>query len=624
MTHGRSPRIGAAAVLTLGSRPARRAGRNHGRTPLPEQETVVPPAPREWPVVAQAVLDALDAEVAVVDRVGLIVATNLAWEARTALDPGASGAWVGGEPDGDLVSALGASAPTSVPAREALTGLTCVLGGSAREYRLEYAADVAGEARQYHLAVTRLPDGVDGALVSHEDVTWRRSLEGQLVDRATHDPLTGLPNRLLLDDRLRGALVRAQRTGHAVAVMLVDLDSFKAVNDALGHAAGDQVLVAVARRLTRACRTSDTVARFGGDEFVLVVDDVSGADPVARVARRVLEAMTAPIVVDGGELYFTASVGVAVADASLPPTSATAADLVRDADTAMFRAKSQGRNQYVVFEPDMRARVAERLATATALRQAVGREELRVAYQPVFSCVDDSVAGAEALVRWQSLERGLLPPSQFLDAAEDSGLIVEIGAWVLDHACRQMAIWESIAPVDFRIGINLSNRQLADPNVAGMFRAAAARHGVDPHRFVIEISERALADDPETAERTLHNLLGHGVDVSIDNFGTGYASLAHLQRFPVGALKIDRFFVSRLPADRTAASLVRGVVGLAAALGIRTVAEGVETDEQRAMVAELGCDYYQGFVRARAGAPEIVTGLLESTSGVTLLPVRRP
>jgi diguanylate cyclase (GGDEF)-like protein len=589
---------------------------------LTDQHPSALPTAADWPALAQSVLDALDAEIAVVDRVGLLVATNLAWETRAQHGPNATGAWVGGEPDGDLVSALGAAAPTCLAAREALAGLTAVLGGSEREYRLEYDADVAGEQRRYHLSVTRLPGGQHGALVSHEDVTWRRSLEGELTEHATHDALTGLPNRMLLDDRLRGALLRAQRSGRTVAVMFVGLDAFKAVNDALGHAVGDLVLGAVAQRIARACRSSDTVSRFGGDVFVLVVDDVDGVDNVHLVARRLLDALSAPIVVEGSELYITASIGVAIASDGLPPTASTAADLMRDADTAMFQAKSGGRSRYVVFEPEMRARVTERHAIATALRQGVARGELRVAYQPVFSCADDSVVGAEALVRWLSPERGLVQPSQFLDAAEDSGLIIEIGEWVLDQACRQLRVWESIAPVGFRLGVNLSPRQLADPNVAGMFRAVAARHGVDPHRIVIEIGERALADDPETAERTLHNLLGHGVRVAVDNFGTGFAPLAHLQRFPVGALKIDRFFVSRIETDRTAEALVRGVVALAGALGLDTVAEGVETDGQRAAVAALGCDYYQGFLRARPGAPEIVTGLLESATGVTLL--RRP
>ncbi|MGD9954932.1 MAG: putative bifunctional diguanylate cyclase/phosphodiesterase [Candidatus Nanopelagicales bacterium] len=589
---------------------------------MPEQPPSALPTAADWPAVAQSVIDALDAEVAVLDRVGIVVATNLAWETRATHGPNATGAWVGGEPDGDLVSSLGAAAPSSVSAREALAGLTSVLGGSEREFRLEYDAEVAGEPRRYHVSVTRLPGGIHGALVTHEDVTRRRSLEGEIAEHATHDALTGLPNRMLLDDRLRGALLRAQRSGRTVAVMFAGLDAFKAVNDALGHAAGDLVLGAVAQRLARACRSSDTVARFGGDEFVLVVDDVDGSENVHLVAQRLLDALAAPIVVEGSELYVTASIGVAIASAGLAPTAATAADLVRDADTAMFQAKSGGRNRYVVFEPAMRARVTERLATANALRQGVARGELRVAYQPVFSCADDSVVGAEALVRWLSPERGLVQPAQFLDAAEDSGLIVEIGEWVLDQACRQMSVWESIAPVQFRIGVNLSPRQLSDPNVAGMFRAVAARYGVDPHRIVVEIGERALADDPETAERTLHNLLGHGVRVAVDNFGTGFAPLAHLQRFPVGALKIDRFFVTRLGTDRTAESLVRGVVALAHALDLETVAEGVENDAQRAAVAALGCDYYQGFLRARPGTPEVVTGLLESTTGVTLL--RRP
>jgi diguanylate cyclase (GGDEF)-like protein len=586
-------------------------------------EPTSPTSPHAWSQVAQAVVDALDAEVAVLDRVGLVAATNLAWENRSRHSPAPSGAFVAASPDSDLVAELGAAADTSISAREALAGLTSVLGGSVREFRMEYAAEVAGEPRQYHLAVTSLPDGVDGALVSHEDVTWRRALEGQLADRATHDPLTGLPNRLLLQDRLRGSLVRAQRSGHVVSVMYVDLDSFASVNDALGHAAGDQVLVAVARRLVRACRTSDTVTRFGADEFVIVLDDVDSIDNVHRVARRVLESMTAPIVVDGSELYFTASVGVAVSGGELPATTATADGLVRDAATAAYRAKEQGRDRFVVFEPSMRERVAERLATSTALRQAVARNELRVAYQPLFSCADDQVVGAEALLRWQSPERGLVTPGDFLAVAEETGLIVEIGAWVLDEACRQMSAWQRIAPASFRVAVNMSARQLADPNVAAMFRATAARHDVDPHRVSIEITERTLAEDPESAERTLHYLLGHGVRVSIDNFGTGYSSLAHLQRFPAGVLKIDRFFVSRLPHDRTASSLVAGIVGLAAALGIETVAEGVETAEQHDAVVALGCDLYQGYYKARPGAPEIVTSLLESRTGVTLLPVRR-
>jgi predicted signal transduction protein with EAL and GGDEF domain len=365
------------------------------------------------------------------------------------------------------------------------------------------------------------------------------------------------------------------------------------------------------------------VTRFGADEFVLVADDVDGIDNVHGIARRVLESMTAPIVVDGSELYVTVSVGVAVAAGELPPTTATADGLVRDAGTAAYRAKELGRNRVVVFEPSMRARVTERLATTTALRQALARNELRVAYQPLFACADDQVVGAEALLRWQSPDLGLVAPGAFLEVAEQTGLIVEIGAWVLDEACRQMSAWQRLAPSGFRVAVNMSARQLAEPNVVGMLRATAARHDVGPHRISIEISERALVEDPESTERTLHDLLGHGVRVSIDNFGTGYSSLAHLQRFPAGVLKIDRFFVSRLPLDRTAASLVRGIVGLAQALGIETVAEGVETKEQHDAVVELGCDLYQGYYKARPGAPEIVTSLLESRTGVTLLPVRR-
>jgi diguanylate cyclase (GGDEF)-like protein len=582
-----------------------------------------PAEPVEVSAVTQAVVDALDAEVAVVDPAGRIVATNIAWESRLVRGAASSGAWVACGVGDDYLGVLGTPG-AAVAAHDARSGIAAVLGGSLPEFGVEYEAEVEGEERQYRLTATTLPGGVPGALVSHEDISWRRTLEDRLAEHATHDALTGLPNRLLLEDRLRGALVRAQRTGHLVAVMFVDIDRFTSVNDTLGHAAGDQVLVTVARRLVRACRASDTVTRFGGDEFVLVVDDVDGIENVDRVAARVVESMTAPIVVDGAELWISASVGVAVAGGLGSVARSTTDGLVRDADTAAYRAKEAGRNRYVVFEPAMRERVVERLALTTALRHAVAEEQLRVAYQPLFSCGDDSVVGVEALVRWHHPERGLIPPSEFLEAAEESGLMVDVGAWVLDQVCRQTAEWQRIAPRGFRVNVNLSPRQLADPAAPGLVRQTLARHGVDPHRIGVEITEKALTEDPETAQRTLHELLGYGVAVSVDDFGSGFSSLAYLQRFPVGALKIDRFFVSRLPDDRAASAMVRGIVGLADALGIETVAEGVETQAQRDAVAQLGCRSYQGFVKARPGAPEVVTTLLETSTGVSLLPVRRP
>ncbi len=564
---------------------------------------------------AQSVIDALPGQLAIVDDHGRVVATNLGWEERCHETSQPTGAWVDAGPGNDFVTLLRSASRTQPQAREALAGIEGVLAGRLTQFGMDYEAAAVGEERSYTMNVVPLRSGTAGIVVTHTDITWRKTLERQLSHRATHDALTGLPNRLLLGDRLTQALVRSRRSGRLVAVMFVDLDQFKAVNDTLGHAAGDQVLVAVSRRLMRACRASDSVTRFGGDEFVLVVEDVDSLDNVHRIAQRILDSMTTPIVVDGSELYFGASIGVAVSAGDAPSPDVHVEGLLRDADTAMYRAKEAGRNTFVVFDPDMRERVAARLALTTTLRHAVSRNELRLHFQPQFSCSGDDVVGAEALVRWQHPDRGMVPPLEFIEAAEESGIIVEIGAWVLDEACRQAAVWQGLADDGFTVHVNLSPRQLADANVVPLVRHTLARHGVAAHRLGLEITEGALMDDPEAAARTLEELHALGVQIAVDDFGTGYSSLAYLQRFPVNALKIDRFFVSRVLQETKTAALVRGIVGLADALGLATIAEGVETEEQRRAVEDLGCGSFQGFLKARPGPADVITGLLESQRG---------
>jgi diguanylate cyclase (GGDEF)-like protein len=525
----------------------------------------------------------------------------------------------------DILAAIDAAGGTQPAAREAAAGLRAVLCGGAGRFDMEYAACVDGEQRYFELSATHLPGGAPLALVMHVDVTWRATLEHQLAHRATIDPLTGLPNRVLLDDRLRQALARAQRSARLVAVMVIDLDRFRAVNDTLGHQAGDLVLMAVARRLQRVCRTSDSVSRFGGDEFVLLVEDVDTVDNVRRVAQRVLDAMTMPIIVESSELYLTVSVGVAINGYGATVDPGQAHDLLRDADTAMYVAKAAGRNTSAVFEPQMRDRVALRLALSAALRQAVTRHELRLMYQPVFDSRDGHVVGAEALVRWRHPERGLVGPAEFLEAAERSGLIVDIGGWVLGEACRQAAEWEHLCDDDFRVHVNVSARQLGAPGSAAQVRHALERHGTSPRRLRLDITEAALLEDPEAAARACEELAALGVGIAVDDFGTGHSALTTLQRFPVTALKIDRRFVARAPSDPRTARLVRGVVALAEALGLESVAEGVETEEQRRVVRDIGSDSYQGFLRARPGPAAYVTTLLEDSrrvSAPTLVIVR--
>ncbi len=557
----------------------------------------------------QSILDAIDTELAVVDPHGRISATNIRWEQRSADGKDHSGAWVDSAPGNDLLALLRTASSTRPVAREALAGIEGVINGRLQRFTLPYDSNVDGSDRSYLLTVKPLQG--QGVLVEHLDNTLQQGLERQLSYRATHDALTGLPNRALLSDRLVQALIRAQRTGRMVAVMFLDLDHFKEVNDTLGHAAGDQVLLSVSRRLVRACRASDSVTRFGGDEFVIVVEDVDSLDNIRRVAQRILDALGTPIVVDGSELFFGASLGVAVAAPELPATSQVEG-LLRDADTAMYRAKESGRNTYVVFDPEMRERVASRLELTNALRHAVTRNEMRLLYQPQFALGSSRLVGAEALIRWQHPDWGIVPPSEFIEAAEESGAIIEIGAWVLDEACQALAGWQTEAPDPFTIHVNLSARQLIDPNLVPLVRNKLALHQIEPHRLGLEITESALMSDPEAAARTVEDLHNLGVVISVDDFGTGYSSLAYLQRFPVDALKIDRFFISRIDHDPKTASLVKGIVSLAQALGLETVAEGVETESQRKLTEQLGCTSYQGFLRARPGPADVISGLLST------------
>ena len=571
------------------------------------RQTEAPSTGRDVDTGTQSLLDAIDNELAIIDNHGRVIATNLRWDQRSSDGRDHSGAWVNSAPGNDLLALLRTAATTRPSAREALAGIEGVLNGRLQRFTLPYDSASEGSDRSYILTVKSIQD--DGLLIEHADNTLQQGLERQLSYRATHDALTGLPNRALLSDRLVQALIRSQRTGNMVAVMFVDLDHFKEVNDTLGHAAGDQVLVSVSRRLLRACRASDSVTRFGGDEFVIVVEDVDSLDNIRRVAQRILDALATPIVVDGSELFFGASLGVALAAAEISPTTQVDG-LLRDADTAMYRAKEAGRNTYVIFDPAMRERVASRMELTNALRHAVARDELRLMYQPQFELNSADIVGAEALVRWQHPEWGLVSPSEFIEAAEESGSIIEIGAWVLDRACQEIAIWQRHAPENFTIHVNLSARQLIDPNLVPLVRNKLTTYGLDPRRLGLEITESALMSDPEAAARTVEDLHELGVRISVDDFGTGYSSLAYLQRFPVDALKIDRFFISRIDHDDKTAALVKGIIGLAEALGLETVAEGVETEGQRQLTEDLGCTSYQGFLRARPGTADVITGLL--------------
>lgn len=429
-----------------------------------------------------------------------------------------------------------------------------------------------------------------------------RRAEDQARHDAMHDPLTGLPNRVLFRDRLAQALARSERDGAPLAVLLLDIDRFKLINDSLGHLVGDELLREVAPRLSGAVRTSDTVARLGGDEFAVLCEDLEDEREAQEMAERLGACFLRPFALGGEQQFATASVGLVVADSHIE-----ASELLRDADAAMYRAKEAGRGRYEVFDEGMRARAVARLQVENELRRALDREELQLFFQPIHDLRSGRIASCEALVRWNHPDRGLVGPDQFIPIAEESGLIVPLGAWVLQRACRQLARWRRSvdAAEDLRITINLSARQVTQPDIVDTVAEAIEEAGLDPRDIGLEITEHVLIEDAETTADTLRRLQRLGVRLVIDDFGTGYSSLSYLKRYPIEVLKIDRSFIDGIADDESGdLAIVTAIVRMASALGVDVIPEGVETEAQLDRLRELGCQYAQGFLLDRPLPPE--------------------
>jgi predicted signal transduction protein with EAL and GGDEF domain len=451
-------------------------------------------------------------------------------------------------------------------------------------------------------------------------VVERIRAQEQIAHQATHDALTGLANRLLFSDRLELALARAKRHGSFAALLFLDLDRFKDVNDTLGHSAGDQLLRSVSDRLQVALRANDTLARFGdeeftlarfgGDEFVVLCEELASEDAAVRIAERVQQALLNPFVLAREDIVVTASIGIALASSADRDPEA----LLRDADIAMYRAKQRGPGNWEIFDDALRNRALARVATERALHHALDTGELRLHYQPIVSLDDGNMNAVEALVRWQHPERGLLPPGEFIPIAEKSALILQIGAWTLREACEQAYRWRARfgdrAPLP--VSVNVSARQLAQPELPEIFRQVLADTGLNAGDLAIELTETALIEDSDVPAATLRELRGLGVKILLDDFGTGYSSLSHLQRFPMDALKIDRSFVMHLGAASDDCAIVRAIAAMAAALGLEVVAEGVETAEQAAEAHALGCGSAQGYYFARPAPPKVIESLIHS------------
>ena len=427
------------------------------------------------------------------------------------------------------------------------------------------------------------------------DVTHRKEAEEKLVYLAHYDGLTGLPNRALFFDRLKQTLAQAGRRGVLAAVMFVDLDRFKVVNDTLGHAVGDELLRHVAQRLAGCVRVGDTVCRFSGDEFVLIINDLGAAEDARLIAQKVLYAFSDPFRVSGHEIFVSTSIGI-----SMYPTDCEDEEtLLKDADTAMYRAKESGRNNFQFYTREMNARAMYRLKLENSLRHALERGEFRLHYQPKACLHTGRVTGVEALLRWERPEHGLVPPADFVPLLEDTGLIVPVGEWVIAEACRQIAAWRASGREPVSIAINISARQFAARNLGEIVRRVLDQHGADPRYIELELTESLLMVNTEEAVRTLEYLKSLGLRLSIDDFGTGYSSLSYLKRFPIDALKIDRSFIDEITTDVGDATITRAVIGMAHNLGLKVVAEGVETEEQISFLSANGCDEAQGYYFAR-------------------------
>ncbi len=487
-------------------------------------------------------------------------------------------------------------------AREADAGFLVTAGETIARQRnggVPFAAQV--EVHETH------QDGESRYIVSVRDLTEQRQTQQKLEYLANFDSLTGLPNRVLFRDRLAQSMERARRSGQPMALMFLDLDRFKVVNDSLGHEVGDALLRHVAQTLTQCLRSVDTVgrdtdgtpftlSRLGGDEFTVIADAVGGAEDAAMIARRLLEALAVPFAVGDEELHVSASIGISM----YPMDDVDLDGMIRHTDMAMYRSKSMGRNTYSFFSDDLNAAVSARLSLEGALRRALERKEFCLYYQPKADLMTGRVTGVEALLRWHCPGRGMVPPDRFIAVLEDTGLIVQVGAWVIRAACKQIADWDRAGLPQISLAVNLSARQLRHPYLVALVADTLRETGIEPSRLELELTESLLMEDTDVNRGVLAAFARLGVRLAIDDFGTGHSSLSYLRRLDVDTLKIDRSFVTEIPHDAEDCAIATAILALGKSLQMKVVAEGVETQEQAAFLRDLGCTEMQGWLLSRA------------------------
>ncbi len=545
--------------------------------------------------LSATLLDAITARAVVLDVDGAVVSLNRAWRDYEALRRVRIGLGIG---DNYFEAVSTDDAPAWWGGSRAATGILSVLTGRRARFTMDYSVLGVDGEQWFELGVEPLAHEAGGVLLTHTDITDRKQAEESLIVRALHDDLTGLPNRALLHDRIAHAMTKAGRRGHNTVVMFIDLDRFKMVNDSFGHAAGDAMLVAVAERLRRSVRYGDTVGRLGGDEFLVLCEQVSSEHEAVVIVERILKALDEPLRIDGQTIYPSASIGVAVDSQE----SVGVETLIANADAAMYLAKGNAIRRYAIFDHSLAAKTADRMQDEHELRMAIENDQLRVLYQPQLDLATGTVVGAEAVVRWDHPVRGLIAPQDFIQLAEETGLIVPLGRWVLDRICTQLADWADSGPLGSagRVWMNVSATELASPSLVDRIIDTLASSGANPAQLGIEVTEVALMHYPDVAADVLARLESAGVAVALDDFGSGHASLAYLSRFPVAAIKLDRGFVAELDSGDVAKAIAASIVTLAGGLKLEVIAEGIEKEAQVESLLRLGISRGQGFFYAPA------------------------
>jgi diguanylate cyclase (GGDEF)-like protein/PAS domain S-box-containing protein len=553
---------------------------------------------------AQVTLNSIGEAVACTDIAGNITFLNLVAERMTG--------WprhdAAGRPMDEVVRILDPSRRDVIPGLAEITpGYHC------QSTRSEKCVLIQRDGREIPIEDSSAPihdryGQVTGAVIVFRDVSASRAMALEMLHSAEHDFLTGLPNRLLLGDRISQAIALAARHQNKVAVLYLDLDGFKHINDSLGHSTGDRLLQSATTRLQHCVRVTDTVSRQGGDEFVVLLSEVNRWEDAAILARRMLDSLAKAHEIDQHDLHITASIGVSV----YPDDGLNAEALIKNADTAMYQAKENGRNNYQFFKPAMYERAAERQSIEASLARAIERQELALHYQPKVNLKTGEITGAEALVRWTHPTRGPIPPAQFISVAEDCGLILPIGKWVLREACRQAKAWKDVGFSAGTMAVNISAAEFRGETFLEDVFAILADTGLDPQSLELELTESVLMKRVEIAETTLGVLRKKGIRVAIDDFGTGYSSLSYLRRFPIDALKIDQSFIRQITETPDETSIVTAVISMGQSLKLRVIAEGVETQAEAAFLRAHQCDEVQGYYFSRPVPPEQFTRLLEA------------